>query len=355
MASPEPAPERRVCGSCRAELAPGLLVCPSCQALVHAEALKRLAETADRASQQGDPRTALSSWREALELLPPESMQSRRLGERVAVLSLEVDKLPIIPAVPAAPASGGGGRGAWWAALGGVGLLLWKLKFIVAFILTKLKLLLFGLSKGTTVLSMLASAALYWTIWGWPFALGLVASIYVHEMGHVAALQRLGIRASAPMFIPGLGAFVRLKQYPANRREDAYVGLAGPIWGMAAAIVCFGLWLWTGYGLWGALTEWGGRINLFNLMPLGPLDGGRGFRALSRSARWGLVGLAAAGAWLTGEPVLWFIVIVGGVRAFGGRNAAPVTDRRALVQFAVLIVVLSFLTAVPIRMGLVPR
>src|SRR2546430_4861243 len=82
---------------------------------------------------------------------------------------------------------------------------------------------------------MLLSAGVYWTIWGWKFALGVVLSIYVHEMGHVQALQRYGIKATAPMFIPGVGAVVRLKQYPADRREDARVGLAGPLWGRPAA------------------------------------------------------------------------------------------------------------------------
>src|SRR3989454_12639768 len=81
---------------------------------------------------------------------------------------------------------------------------------------------------------MLLSAGVYWAAWGWKFALGVVLSIYVHEMGHVQALQRYGIKATAPMFIPGVGAVVRLKQYPASPREDARVGLAGPLGGLGA-------------------------------------------------------------------------------------------------------------------------
>src|SRR5439155_143942 len=83
---------------------------------------------------------------------------------------------------------------------------------------------LLGLTKASTLFTMLLSAGVYWAAWGWKFALGVVLSIYVHEMGHVQALQRYGIKATAPMFIPGVGAVVRLKQYPASPR-DARVGL----------------------------------------------------------------------------------------------------------------------------------
>ena len=71
----------------------------------------------------------------------------------------------------------------------------------------KAKALLLGLTKGTTLLTMLLSLGVYWSMWGWPLRLGLVLSIYVHEMGHVIALARYGFRATAPMFIPGLGAW----------------------------------------------------------------------------------------------------------------------------------------------------
>jgi len=96
---------------------------------------------------------------------------------------------------------------------------------------------------------LLLSASLYWTIWGWKFALGVVLSIYIHEMGHVQALQRYGIKATAPMFIPGLGAVIRLKQYPADAREDARVGLAGPLWGLGA-LAAYVVYRATGVGVW---------------------------------------------------------------------------------------------------------
>jgi Zn-dependent protease len=328
----------RTCAACGAELAPRLLVCPACQSFVHAETLKTLAARAERAASEGDPSGALAAWREALELVPPETVQSKRIALKVAALSREVDEkgTPAPAPPPAAPRS----RSGVWMALGGAALLLWKFKFAALFVLGKLKWLLLGLSKGTTVFSMLASAGVYWALWGWKFAFGIVGSIYIHEMGHVAALDRLGIKATAPMFIPGIGAFVRMKQYPASVREDARVGLAGPIWGLGAAVACFAVWKLTGYAFWGALAEWGARINIFNLMPLGSLDGGRGFRALSRSGR-ALVLFVTAAAWAATSEVMFPLVLFVGV--FGLFGEAPAeNDGRTLVEWLMLIVGLAF-------------
>src|ERR1051326_5804830 len=104
-----------------------------------------------------------------------------------------------------------GGR---FAKIGAGGVAAWKFKTILLLGLTKGKLLLLGLTKMSTLLSMLAMFGTYWFAYGWPFAAGLVLSIYVHEMGHVIALRRYNIAATAPMFIPFFGAFVRMKQYP---------------------------------------------------------------------------------------------------------------------------------------------
>ena len=110
---------------------------------------------------------------------------------------------------------------------------------VVALVLllgSKLKFLLLGLTKASTLLSMFGFFGVYWSTYGWPLALGLVVSIYIHEMGHVAMLRRLGIDAGAPLFIPGVGAFVMLKQRIADPLTDAKIGLAGPVWGLGAAL-----------------------------------------------------------------------------------------------------------------------
>jgi Zn-dependent protease len=230
-----------------------------------------------------------------------------------------------------------------------VATLAWKLKAVVAFVLAKGKLLLLGLTKTGTSLSMLFAFGVYWAALGWKFAAGLVASVYVHEIGHVSALHRLGIPASAPMFIPGVGAFVRLEQYPADAREDARVGLAGPLWGLAAAGAAALAYLLTGAPIWGAIARFGAWINLFNLLPVWQLDGGRGFRVLSRPQRWGVT-LALGAAWyLTAEGLLALVGLAAAARAWGA-DAPEEGDGRAFVEFLVLVGALAGLCVLPVTL-----
>jgi len=316
-------------------VAPALLACPSCQRLVHADELKRLAAAAEQATQAGDASAALAAWREALDLLPRDSTQHQVVSARVLELSRAIDRAP-------GPAKQSRlGKGA--AGLGALGALLVKFKFALIFLLTKAKLLLLGLTKASTFFTMVLSAGVYWTIWGWKFALGVVLSIYVHEMGHVQALQRYGIKATAPMFIPGVGAVVRLKQYPADRREDARVGLAGPIWGLGAAVVAYAVYRATGSGIWGAIAHFGAWVNLFNLLPVWQLDGGRGFRALTRGQRW--IAAAMIGAmWLvTGEGLLVLLGLAAAASA-GFTEGADQPDPTILVQYGLLVVLLSLVS-----------
>jgi Zn-dependent protease len=179
------------------------------------------------------------------------------------------------------------------------------------------------------------------------FALGLVLSIYVHEMGHVAALHQLGIRASAPMFIPGLGAIVRLKEYPASPREDARVGLAGPIWGLWASLFALVAFHATGWPILAAIARVGAWLNLFNLIPVWQLDGSRGMRALTSPQRW-LVVLVAAGVGLLIQEMLYLLVFAAAFyRAFAG-DAPEEGDRRTLLEFVVLLAGLGALCAVSV-------
>jgi Zn-dependent protease len=151
--------------------------------------------------------------------------------------------------------------------------LLAKLKFVLLF-LGKFKLLV-------TAGSMAVSVAAYTTIWGFPFAVGFVVLLLVHEYGHVIALRREGIKASAPMFIPFLGAVITSKSLGENALAEARVGLAGPILGSIGAGVCLLLWKLTGHTFWQALGFTGLFLNLFNLLPVVPLDGGRAMAAMS--------------------------------------------------------------------------
>jgi Zn-dependent protease len=184
------------------------------------------------------------------------------------------------------------------------------------------------------------SLGVYWTAYGWKFALGLVASIYIHEMGHVAALHRFGFRATAPMFIPGFGAIIRLQQHPVDPVENARIGLAGPLWGLGAALAAEGVYLATEWPSWLAIAHVGAWINLFNLIPIWQLDGGRGFSSLSRSQRWLAVAGVAATWFFTGEALLLLLLIAGCFQAV--QIAAPAKgDRVGLIQYVTLVAVLS--------------
>jgi Zn-dependent protease len=232
-------------------------------------------------------------------------------------------------------------------AVGLLGLLLWKSKFVLVFVLTKVKFLVLGLGKAGTAFSMVLSLGVYWAAWGWRFALGLILAMYVHEMGHVAALRRCGIAATAPMFVPGLGAFVRLKQTLRSAREDARVGLAGPIWGLGATLAAYAGYAVLGWPVLAAIAKFSAWLNLFNLLPVWQLDGGRAFATLSRGQRWGIAAACGA-AWLvTREGLLLLLLLAAATRAWRG-GTADEPDRMVFVQFAGLVFVLAFLTTIPV-------
>ncbi len=176
-----------------------------------------------------------------------------------------------------------------------------KLKALLLF-LPKLKLL-------ATAGSMLVSIAAYTTIWGLPFAIGFVILLLVHEMGHVIALRREGIPASAPMFIPFLGAVISARSLGDNATAEARVGLAGPILGSLGAAACILIWQATGHDFWRALAFTGLFLNLFNLLPVVPLDGGRAMAAMA-PWMWG-VGLAAMVglALVFPNPIIFIIIL----------------------------------------------
>lgn len=319
-------------------------MCPSCRALVHADALNRHAEAAERAEAMGDANAALIAWREASALLPRGSVQQREVEARIASLSRLVDGI-VPPPSTHEPAKKRAGLAA--GALT-VGLLLFKFKAVIFFALTKAKFLLLGLTKAQTFFSMFVMFAVYWSIYRWPFALGFVVSLYIHEMGHVFALSRYGVKASAPMFVPGLGAFIRVQQHFSDVREDARTGLAGPLWGLGAAIVSLLLYFATGIPVLAAIARVGAWLNLFNLLPVWQLDGGRGFRAIAKRDRWIVVAVAAAMLFVTQESWYLILAIAGGVVATTGQ-APEKSDRVALLQFIGLLIALGPFFFIPIE------
>jgi Zn-dependent protease len=161
-------------------------------------------------------------------------------------------------------------------------------------------LLLSGLKWGklaTTGGTMLLSLAVYATIWGWPYAAGFVALMFAHEMGHFVAARQRGLDVGAPTFIPFVGAWINLKDQPHDVETEAYVAVAGPLVGSVAAVAVY---LWgrsTDNGLLLAIAYAGLFLNLFNLLPLSPLDGGR------------ITAIISPRVWLIGAPLMLALLI----------------------------------------------
>jgi Zn-dependent protease len=128
--------------------------------------------------------------------------------------------------------------------------------------------------------SIFISVAAYALIWGWKFAVGFVALILVHELGHYVEAKRQGLDVSIPVFIPLLGAYVAIKNSPVNPWRNSLVALAGPAAGGIASGICWAIANQTGSDLWHALAYAGFLLNLFNLLPVGFLDGGAVWRSI---------------------------------------------------------------------------
>lgn len=175
--------------------------------------------------------------------------------------------------------------------LGVLGALLLKFKSLL---LPVLKFFPVLLKTGGT---MFLSIGIYAMAWGWWFALGFVLLIFVHECGHLLAAKRVGLKVGAPVFIPFMGAIIALKEAPRNAWIEAQVGIGGPLLGTVGAVVCYLLYLVTGNPLFSALAYVGFFLNLFNLAPIGFLDGGRIVTALSP---W---------LWLVGAVVLGLLMV----------------------------------------------
>lgn len=246
----------------------GQLACPACGALVHRRTLESLAAEAQQ-YEETDPARAADVWRRALALLPPDAQQARMIAARADVLAPPpAGPPPVLEYGPPPPAEQRGET--WQSAL---------------------------LKTGG---SMALSVYLYSSMpGGWRFAVGLVLLIFVHEMGHVVANWHYGIRQSAPIFLGIFGAVIFLRGDLRNAREEAVSGIAGPVFGTVAALACFGWYLRTGSPLARDLSFYGFFLNLWNLMPVPPLDGGRTTAAVTPWL-WvaGLAGLAMFELWV---------------------------------------------------------
>jgi Zn-dependent protease len=186
-----------------------------------------------------------------------------------------------------------------------LGVMLWKFKFVLAAI--------FKFKVFTTSASMLVSLAAYAWIWGWRFAIGFIALLFVHELGHYLEAKRQGLDVGAPVFIPFLGAAILLKENPLDAWREAQIAIAGPIVGSLGAAAVWFVGEQQNSDLLIALGFTGFFLNLFNLLPVVPLDGGR-IAAAIHPILWlvGFVGLIAL-VFVAPNPLLIIIALIVGL------------------------------------------
>ena len=236
----------------------------------------------------------------------PDDEQTRRTLENLHLVAahLAQDHPPAAPTV-ASPGRGTSAAARWkrWGPLGGV----------VLFLLGKFKILLpfVKFANLGTLLSMLVAVGAYTMIWGFAYAAGFVALIFVHESGHALAMRQQGLRAGAPVFIPFVGAVIAMKDLPRNAHVEAVVGIGGPALGTLGALVCLLVGWLTGSLFWYALASTGFLINLFNLIPISPLDGGRIVGVISRWLWVAGYAIGIAVLIVTRSPLLFLILVIG--------------------------------------------
>ncbi|WP_354701322.1 hypothetical protein DSM112329_01634 [Paraconexibacter sp. AEG42_29] len=245
--------------------------------------------------------------------LPPSPPPGARPLTGTGVANNAASTTPYLDSAPSSGTAFGEPQRPWWRRLGGalfaLGLLILKFGKVALLAIPKLKIL-------TTSGTMLVSVAAYSLIWGWKFALGFVVLLFVHEMGHVIQLRREGVEASAPVFIPFMGAVVWAKSLGGNALAEARVGLAGPILGSLGAAACIPIAEASGNEMFRALAFTGFFLNLFNLLPVVPLDGGRAMAAMS-PWMWfvGFFGIVLL-VFLVPNPIIILIALFAGLETY---------------------------------------
>jgi len=313
----------RNCRRCARELTPGALVCNHCHALVHSEELDRLASEAKALEASGDLRRARERWLAGLNFLPRTSKQYDWIKQHARDLEIAADQAR----VPGPPDN------KWAKRLGPVG--------PIAILLAKGKTILFALFKLKFLLSFAAFIGLYWAMWGMKFGIGFAALILLHEMGHFIDIKRRGLPADMPVFLPGLGAYVRWQAMGVPLETRAAISLAGPLAGFLTAVACAVLWWQTGNPLWAALARAGAVLNLLNLIPIWILDGGQAVLALSKMERILLL-TACLALWLVLSESMFFLVALGaGYQVFLAGDLPPHPSRATTIYYVAVLTALG--------------
>jgi Zn-dependent protease len=201
----------------------------------------------------------------------------------------------------------------------------------IALVLVKGKTLFLTIFKLKFLLSLGAFMAFYWTLYGAKFGIGFAALILIHEMGHFVDIKRRGLPAEMPVFLPGLGAYVRWQALGVSGQARAAISLAGPLAGWIASVACALVWWKTGNSLWAALARAGAWLNVLNLIPVWILDGGQAVLVLDKTERIALVTTCVALSFVLGESIFFLVAAGAAWRLF--TKDIPAQPNRAITAY----------------------
>jgi Zn-dependent protease len=216
------------------------------------EQIEQLAARARQLTALGQLEAARQHWVAVLTLLPVDAPERPGVLREIERIDARLAPQPAI---------------SWTKRLGPLGVL-------VAF-----------LAKFKAFFGLLGFVGLYWTMFGWSFAVGLTGSVFIHEMGHFLMVRRFGFKAELPMFIPGFGAFVAWRGSNVDPGVRAQISLAGPLFGFFSGLLAYGIFLSTHQSVWLAVAQFAGWLNLINLLPVSLLDGNSALNAVGARHR----------------------------------------------------------------------
>lgn len=306
-------------------LPPGALVCSKCHTLVNSEKLQEISNAARCLEEDKDFVRARQHWLTALPLLPPDAKQAQWIKQHTEELERS------------AADSQHTSASEWGKRLGPLA--------VIGFLLFKFKGALAAIFNLKFLASLASFAAVYWALYGWKFGIGFAASILIHEMGHYIDIRRRGLPADMPMFLPGLGAYVRWHDLGVTEETKAEISLAGPLAGLGAAAVCWLLYLQTGHGFWAALAHAGAWLNALNLVPVWALDGGQAYAALSKTNRM-IILVACVALWLGLHQSTYFLVALGGTYRMFTKDAPAEGNIKITAYFLLLLAALAVVAKV---------
>jgi Zn-dependent protease len=269
------------------------------------EEMEQLAAHARASEADGDYGRAREFWLACLPLLPPQSPHATWIRDHLRELEAGIET-----------GRAREHRRGWW-------------------------------TKRLAPLSFLVFFGFYWQLWGARLGLGFALLVLVHEMGHFIDIKRRGLPADMPMFLPGLGAYVRWNALGVPLEARAAISLAGPLAGLLAAAVCAWFWFHTGSDLWGELARTSAWFNALNLVPLWILDGSKAILPLSKLERLMVVAISAALGYVLGEWVFGLVAIGAGIRLVS--HDAPEESSSATTAYFVAV-----LAGLALVMWLVP-